>query len=1155
MDLKVHCYCRQFLPKVSKQTLKIMKIITVILFAACLQVSARGYSQITLSETNAPLQKVFQEIQQQSDYEFVATYETLKVGGNVTINVRDVTLQKALEECLKGKPLTYVIIGNTVVVRPEGKADYNARTAISPTPLAPPPVEIHGRVVNQKGEPLQNVSLLISGTKMGTTTNIDGRFTLTAPNDKDVVLEISSVGYVTKRVIVGKQTEINVTLELEVTGLSDIVIVGYGTQKASNVSGAIATIKSADIEKSQPVRVEDAIQGRASGVTIISSASPGVKPTLFIRGIPSFGGSDPLVVVDGTIQTLDDFNSINPADIESINILKDAAATAIYGVSGGNGVILVTTKSGINSKKTQFSISSMYGVQSIAKELGVLNASEYGAIVNEGSTTSGGPIIFPNLSSLGVGTNWQSEIYGNAPIQSYTIAARGGSDKVTYFLSAGYLDQQGILGADFNKSDFQRANFTANLNFKISPKLKFLVNATDAMLNSKGVQEGNWNGIIGEALNFDPTVPVLNTVPNTIGKYGFSNLLLTEVHNPLTDLVNTYNTNPGNKLYGKFEFQYQPIKNLTLYTRFGYTDYNDNLKSFSPLIFYGINNTDNSLNADGSTVALKHNSVSSTKDTYFNYNWDNFANYNFNLKGNNHFQTTLGMSLSRDYQNHLGASKQDVPFNSWTFASLQAATGVNTATNLLANTGYYDESYTKEISYFARANYDYSEKYLASLSVRRDGSSEFAIDKKYGNFYAGSLGWIVSKEDFFKSNFINFLKIRGSYGTVGSSNGASLQSTQIVTGGTYNNIGNSNGYYFNGVFYTGASVGSQINPQQLGWETDAQFNAGFDMRFFNNKFSLTADYYQKNVSNLLFVGQQSLYIGTVPSPEANIGSTKTNGLDASLSYNDNLSKNLNIHSSLTFTTSHSLVTGTNAGNSAIITGGSYFNGQSQTATIFAKGYTPGAFYGYKTDGLFQTQKEIDASPLQSGAQPGDIKYKDINGDGVIDSKDETVIGNPFPKFVAGWNLGLDYRGLDFTVFFYGSFGNDIFRAYERNATYTNKFRDVLARWTGPNTTINANDPRYIISDPNDNARVSDRYVENGSFIKIKNLQLGYTLPKSMSEGVFTSVRFYVAAINLLTLTKYSGYDPEISGGILSSGVDIGTYPPARTISFGIDLKF
>jgi TonB-linked SusC/RagA family outer membrane protein len=1010
---------------------------------------------------------------------------------------------------------------------------------------------LSGVVLNEKGEPITDASITIKGSRLGTTTNNKGEFSLSVPATARTFI-VSSLNYSTKEYPVTEGFQ-QIRLAGLVSKLEDIVVIGYGTQKITKVSGAISTIKGDVIQKVGAIRAEDVIQGRASGVTVVQNGSPGSLPTVLIRGIPSYGGSDPLIIVDGVQQALVDFNSINPMDIESINVLKDAATTSIYGVKGGNGVIVITTRSGKKNQKPQLTLNSSYGYQEVAKKIGVLNATEYGAIVNEGSTTSGGGVIFPNLSILGKGTDWQDQVYHKAPFQSHNLSASGGSDKVSYYLGAGYTDQAGIVGGR-DKSDFSRGNFTANLDFQLTPKLKLILNTTGDLLNSKGVKENAFNSILGEALNYDPTVPVLNTVPNTVGTYGFSNLLLAEVHNPLTELQNTYNKTGGNKLYGKFELQYEVIKNLKLISRFGYTKYDDNQKTFTPLVFYGVHNVDNSLDFDGSTLAGRHNSVSSTRNSNFNYRWESYANYDFNIREDHHFATVAGISFLRNYSNQIGASKHDVPFNSWTFADLSAATGANSINDLSANSGYYYENKSRAISYFGRIIYDYKEKYLASFSARRDGTYAFGADRRYGNFYSGSAGWVVSKESFFQSTFVNFLKIRGSYGTTGNDNNTTPQSQNIVTGGPYNSIGNSNGYNFGNVYYPGSSLGSQLNPL-LQWETQKQLNAGFDITILSNKLSLTADYFKKDVAHLLFLGNQSEYIGTIPVSLSNIGTTTSKGIDATLTYTDRIGKDWSINTSLTFTTAKNLVTSTNLDNTAKYIGGYYFNGQTQSVTVFEKGEAPGHFFGYRTNGLFQTAADVTKSAAQAGAQPGDIRYVDVNKDGVIDSKDEADIGNPFPKFTMGWNLNIDYRNFDLTAFLYASAGNKIYRAYERNANYTNKFRNILARWTGPNSTNDAKDPRYSFTDANDNARVSQRYVEDGSFIKIKNLQLGYTLPGSLTKKTIDRIRVYIQIRNLYTFTKYEGFDPEIPGGIFGTGVDLASYPQARTYTVGLDVKF
>ena len=1012
-------------------------------------------------------------------------------------------------------------------------------------------IPVTGRVTGPNNEPLQGATVSVRGTALVTTTNASGNFAISVPQ-RGSVLVVTYSGMQPGEMTVLNEGALNFSLIPSVTNMDEVVVVGYGTQRVTKVSGSISTVKAVDIEKLVPVRAEEALQGKAAGVNVIQGGSPGSKPTVLIRGIPSFTGTDPVVIIDGVPQTLTDFNSINPSDIESINVLKDAATTAIYGVKGGNGVIVVTTKSGRRSGKTEISFNTNFGRQVVANTIGVLNATEYAAIINEGSTVSGGPVIFNNLSSLGVGTNWQDEVFKPAGFQSHNISARGGSDKLGYFLSAGYLNQGGIVGGN-DKSEFNRGNFTANLDFSIAPRLKFILNATGVILNSKGIQENSFNSIIGSALNFDPTVPLYDTSLNMPGTYGFSNLLLSEIFNPMTKLENTYNKNLGNKLYGKFEMQYDVLKNLKLTSRFGYTKYDGESRSFTPLVFYGPNNVENTLNADGSQVTGKFNSVSHEKGSNFNYTWETFGNYNFRVADDHNFETVLGFSLAKTSGNAAGASRQDVPFNSWEFADFTAATGTNTPTNTNALAGYYYQYFRRNLSYFSRINYDFRNRYLASFTARRDGSYAFGTENKYANFFSGSLGWVVSSESFFQSTFIDYLKIRGSYGSIGNEN-VSPQFVGIETGGpSYGPTANSNGYTFDNVFYPGSTVASAAN-NSLRWEKQLQANIGFDLTFMNRKLSLSADYFEKKVDGLLFTPSASLYLGTVPIPTANIGSTKSTGFDATLAYTESLSQKVKLNTSLTFTTSKNLVTATNSDGTARILGGGYFNGQSQNVTVFEKGFTPGYFYGYKTDGLFQNFDEISKAAVQTGAVPGDIRFVDVNEDGVINAEDQTLISDPFPDFTMGWTLNVSFGNLDLSAFTYASVGNDIYRAYERNANFSNKYRAVLGRWTGPGSTNDARNPRYSFTDANSNIRVSDRYVEDGSFLKLKNIQLGYSLPKSITRNLFTSIRVYGQVKNAFTLTKYTGFDPEIPGGILNTGVDRGAYPQARTYAVGLDIK-
>ena len=1012
---------------------------------------------------------------------------------------------------------------------------------------------LSGRVLNkQTGEVLSGATVSVKGTNVSVVSDAKGRFSINA--QPGAVLTVTYAGMTPQELTyTGQPSELVIKLdESAETTLSNVVAVGYGTQRITKVSGAIATVKGSDIEKLRPVRTEEALQGRASGVNVIQSGTPGSKPTVLVRGIPSFSGTDPVVIIDGVPQTLTDLNSIAPTDIESINVLKDAATSAIYGVRGGNGVIVVTTRSGRKSTKTDISVNASYGLQEVIHNVGVLNGTEYAAMINEGSTVSGGPVIFPDLSVVGVGTNWQNEVFKRTPMQSHTISARGGADRMGYFLSAGYMNQGGIVGG-IDKSKFSRGNFTSNLSFDLTSKLKFILNTTGVIMDGRGIQENSFNSILGSALNFDPTVSVSNTVAGTPGKYGFSNLLLSEVFNPLTKLENTYNKNTGSKLYGKFELQYSLLKNLHVTSRFGYTKYDGNAKSFTPLAFYGPNNIDNSMNADGSAVAGRHNSVSHEKVSNFNYTWESFANYNFEIGGKNRFETVAGFAVAKVSGNTAGATRQDVPFNSWEFADFTAATGNNTAANTNAMSGYYYQYFRRNLSTFGRVNYDFDNRYLLSGTIRRDGSYAFGVKNKFANFISGSAGWVVSNEKFFNSKYINYLKLRASYGTTGNEN-VDPQFVGIVNGGpSYGPTANSNGYNFNNVFYAGSTVGSAANDA-LRWEKQLQMNAGLDISLFKNAISISADYFQKEVDGLLFTPSASLYLGTVPIPTSNIGATRSRGIDVTLTYAQAIAKKVKLNNAFTFTTAKNEVTATNSDGTAKIMGGYYFNGQSQSVTVFEKGFTPGYFYGYKTNGLFQNAADIAASATQPGAVPGDIRFVDMNKDGVINAKDMTKIGDPFPAFTLGWNFSMEWGGFDFTAFTYASVGNDVYRAYERNANYTNKDRSVLARWIGQGSTNDARYPRYSFVDANSNIRVSDRYVEDGSFIKIKNLQLGYTFKNHTEKSWYSSFRIYAQARNAFVFTKYTGFDPEIAGGILDTGVDRGSYPQPRTYTVGLDIK-
>ena len=998
---------------------------------------------------------------------------------------------------------------------------------------------ISGKVSDTNLIPIGGVNVSVENSNNGAVTDFDGNFSLSNV-DSNSKLVFSYIGYQTVTVEVGMQKQFSVILNEDLSELDEVVVIGYGSQKLSDISGAVSTVSSSAIEAIKPVRVEDALQGQASGINIISSGSPGSKPTVLIRGITSYAGNSPLVVIDGVSQSIDDLNSLNPSDIKSVNVLKDAALASIYGVKGGSGVIVVTTKSGERNSDTSFNFSTSVGNQSVVKMIDVLNASEYGAILNEASMAAGEGLIYPDLSGLGKGTNWQEEVINDAAIVNHSITASGGSDKTSFYVSAGYLGQDGVVGPS-EKSFFNRTNFTTNINTDLTDKTKLLVNTNYTNIKGKGLPENGINSVLSNSLNFDPTVN-----PYENGSFGISETITQEIINPLAQIDNTYNEGNTNKLTGKIELQHDLMDNLKVTSRFGYTFVDIYNKNFIPLAFYGSGHNATNANEDLSpivsvdaegTIVSTHNRISESKTNYFNYTFETYANYDFTINENHNFQTVLGFSIGENKGEYIGAFNEDVPFNSWAYADISAATG-----NASQQTSSSWQYVGRNVSYFSRLLYDFNEKYYFSFTGRVDGSTSFGTNNKFGFFPSASLGWVISKEDFFEDAPLDYLKFRASYGSLGNDN-INPQFALISTFPSYT---------FDGSIINGSALGSVPN-EDVSWENQVQMNFGIDTRLFDNKLSITVDYFKKTVDDLLFAPNLSLYLGTPSFPTTNIGKTQSTGIDASLSYNTTIGKDFNISTNLNFTTSDNEVLEINNGD-RYIWGAGY--GLPYTPILrFEEGYRPGYFFGYTTDGIFQTQAEVNSHATQNGAAPGDIRFVDVNSDGIINDSDRTEIGDPFADFTIGWNLAVDYKNFDFSVFTYASVGNDIYRAYERNLNYTNRFASTLDRWTGAGTSNS--EPRVSFIDSNNNRRASDRYIEDGSYLRIKNIQLGYTFPESFANQIgFDEIRAYTQVKNLLTLTEYSGYDPEISnGGVLNTGIDIGTYPQPRTWSMGLNIKF
>ena len=993
------------------------------------------------------------------------------------------------------------------------------------------------------GKPLSGVNILVEDKNQGAVSDFDGNFTI-ENFQSGSTLVFSYLGYKTLKLKISSTDLLNdnilISMEKDLSELDEVIVIGYGSQKLSDISGAVSTVNADAIEASSPVRVEDALQGQASGINIISSGSPGSKPTVLIRGITSYAGNDPLVVIDGVSATIDDLNSLNPNDVKSVNVLKDAAMASIYGVKGGSGVIVITTKSGKRNTETSFSLNTSVGNQEVVRTIDVLNAYEYAAILNEASANAGEGIVFPNISDFGDGTNWQDEVLIEAPIVNHSITASGGSDNTSYYVSAGYTGQDGVVGGG-EKSFFNRTNFTTNINTDLTDKTKLFLNSNYTNIKGKSLAENGITSVLSNALNFDPTVS-----PFENESFGISETITQEIINPLAQIDNTYNENKVNKIQGKIELQHELMNKFNITSRFGYTYVDIYGKAFIPFQFYGAGHNQTNSNPDLSpivavdsegNVTSTHNRVTESHTNYFNYTYELYGNYDFTINENHNFQTVAGFSIGENKGSNISATNEDIPFNSWDYADVSAATG--NATQQTSGSWQY---VSRNLSYFARVLYDFNEKYYASFTGRMDGSTSFGKNNKFGFFPSASIGWVVSKEDFFEDiPVLDYLKFRASYGTLGNDN-ISPQFSLISTFPSY---------VFNGSITPGSSLGS-IPNDDVSWENQVQMNVGIDTRIFNDKVSFSVDYFKKTVDDLLFSPNLSLYLGTPSFPTTNIGSTESTGIDATISLNSSIGA-LAISSNLNFTTAENKVVSINNGDKYIW--GAGYGIPYRSIVRFEEGFSPGYFFGYVTDGIFQTQDEVNNHATQNGAVPGDIRFVDVNGDGIVNDNDRTQIGDPFPDFTIGWNLNLDYKAFDINIFTYASLGNDIYRAYERNLNYTNRFSSTLARWTGAGTSFD--EPRVTFVDSNNNTRASNRYIEDGSYLRIKNIQLGYKFPNTLIDELgFDEVRAYFQVKNALTLTEYSGYDPEISvGGVLNTGIDYGTYPQPRIWSMGLNIKF
>ncbi|MCF8364586.1 MAG: TonB-dependent receptor [Bacteroidales bacterium] len=993
-----------------------------------------------------------------------------------------------------------------------------------------------GTVKNTNGETLPGVNVYEEGTTNGTTSDINGAFKLESPNS-NTTLTFSFVGFLPKQVQVSSSETVNVVLEENVVALQEVMVIGYGTQKKSLVTGAISKVEAKDLQSLPATNVNQAIQGRVAGVNVLpNSGSPGAALKVRIRGAGSNGNSDPLYIVDG--MRTGDISRIDPSDIKSVEILKDAASAAIYGAEAANGVMIITTKSG-EAGEAKINYNFQYGIQSPGKLTKAMNASQWTTWIQEANVG----VTVPENPEYN--TNWMEEITSNAPMQKHYLSFTGGNDKSRYLVSASYFNQDGIVGRD--KSNYERLTFRFNSSHDVKKWLEVGNNFNYANVKREAVVEDDeFGGLVVDALAMDPTTPV--TFPNgTLPQfaqdaqnagytllqdgsgnyYGLSDFVKGEVANPLAKLSLEQGETKSNNIFGNIYAKIKPVKNLTFTTRAGIDYTEQRYTTWYPTYWFS---------------GERNNTTPNTRDnrnTWSTWLWENFATYD--MKFDKHNVSILAGTSAQSYtSNYLNSisGPMFVEDDNYAQHGNVEIDGKISGTNEVKNLN----------SYFGRASYNYSGKYMLDVAIRADGSSLFAANNKWGYFPSVAAGWIVTEEDFFNSGIIDFFKVRASWGQNGSlSNLGPDQFRSLITtaGIKYPKPG--------GGYYTGAEPELLANPE-LTWETSEQIDLGIDMRFLEGKLTFSADYFNKKTIDLLTPGSPPLSVGN-NAPFVNAGDVVNKGFEFELGWRE-MQGDFKYNIGVNLTTIKNEVTYLNPLLERVSGAGI---GTGWTATYFEEGQPIWYFRGYETNGIFQNQAQIDQYISDNGLTgyapvPGDPIVVNTNGDELINEDDQTYIGDPHPDFLFGANFNFMYKNFDLNLFLQGTVGNDILMAWNRTdrSTYNRPEFFFEDRWTGEGST---ND--WFRADPsNPYAYNSDLMVFDGSYLRVKQLQLGYSLPKKVLNTIkVDNLRLYVSLDDYFTITKYPGMDVEAgSNDNNSQGIDRGVYPTPKKFMMGLQIS-
>jgi len=987
-------------------------------------------------------------------------------------------------------------------------------------------VQVTGVVTDSAdGMPIPGVTVRIQNTNNGTNTDFDGNYTISAKVGD--VLVFSSVGKLSSTLIVTGAKH-DVGMEQDVNELESVILIGYGRVKKSDVTGSVSSVSAKELTQTQTTSIAQAIQGRAAGVSVTkSSGQPGSTPTVRIRGIGTVNNADPLYIVDGV--PINDITNINMNDAQSVQVLKDASATAIYGSRGANGVVLVTTKVGSESKPV-ISYKTYIGMENRIDNLEVMNAEQWATIYNEGKANDGADpeAAFADPSSL-ESYNWKDAVYRTGTIESHQLSVSGGDKKTSYYVSFGKLSQKGIV----NNTSFKRTNFRVNNTYQIKPKIKVGHNLqySNSKSNSVASFGGNSNfktPFIGYIV--DPVSPIYNTDGSPARP-----LYSTEIRNPVG--LTIYEQTPLTKesFLGNVFIEADLLKGLKFRSNYGLEVNNSKSDNFQPEYF---------ISAEQNRPVNIYNLQRSENRVSI---WSNTLNYNTAIKEKNNFNALLGHEIQQSDFNNVLATRSAIPEG--VDNPTLGAGAVDTSTN----DGNISSS--SLLSFFGRLNYNYDERYLFTGTYRVDGSSRFGENNRFAQFPSVALAWNLHKESFFNIDAINQLKFRVGWGETGNQN--------IPNSAIFSTLSTSENYLLGNDETTvvGLAPLRPGNPD-LKWETTTTTNVGLDLALLNNSIIFTADYFVKTTSDMLLESPILQTSGFGLNPTINAGEIENKGLEFSLNYKKRIIDFFfSVGGNISFIDNKVLSL---ASKGSIISTGSTGNGFSDISRTEA-GNSIASFYGLEAIGIFQNQTEIDNNASLSGNIPGDVKYKDQNGDNMINDDDRAFIGSPLPDFTYGINADMTYKQFDFSMFFQGVQGNDIFNAtgYLLDGKLdTNLNTSFLGRWTGEGSTNSI--PRATFDGFANNSKQSSRFVEDGSYLRLKNIQVGYNIPESAINKTFISkARIYVAGQNLFTITEYSGLDPELgvdetqngSRTSLDLGIDRGRYPSSRTVSLGLDINF